>query len=166
MESIVAWLNSTGLPEYMNAHAWAWPICEILHFAGMAMLIGTIGLLDLRMLGMAKGLPVGALHRFVPWGIAGFVINLITGVMFVAGNPFAPAEYLPNVAFLWKMAFIALAGVNVLIFYTAGISRAVTHLGPGEDAPVSAKVIAATSLGLWVGVIVFGRLLPYLGDAF
>jgi hypothetical protein len=162
----VAWLQSSGLPGYMNAHAWAWPACEVLHFIGMATLLGTIGLLDLRMLGLARSIPARPLHRFVQWGLGGFVINLVTGVMFVAGNPFAPLEYISNVAFLLKMAFLILAGVNAGIFYLTGVSDVVLRLGPGDDAPLAAKLIGGTSMCLWLGVIVFGRLLPYLGDAF
>jgi hypothetical protein len=69
----------------------------------MALLIGIVGLLDLRMLGVAKGLPVGPLERLLPWGIAGFVINLITGFLFYAGDPF---QYIHNFVFWLKMLFI------------------------------------------------------------
>ena len=64
------------------------------------------------------------------------------------------------------MTLIALAGVNVLLFYVTGIARAVEALGPGADTRPGAKVMAATSLVLWLGVIIFGRFLPVLGDAF
>jgi hypothetical protein len=64
------------------------------------------------------------------------------------------------------MLFIALAGTNVLAFYFTGIFRTVEKLGPGEEAPGSAKVIAAVSLFLWIGVMYLGRMLPFLGDAF
>jgi hypothetical protein len=59
-----------------------------------------------------------------------------------------------------KLAFIALAGLNLLAFYVTGMSRAVDTLRAGDDAPGLAKLIAGASLFLWLGVIYFGRLIP------
>jgi hypothetical protein len=59
-----------------------------------------------------------------------------------------------------KFVFIALAGLNLLVFYLTGMNRAVDRLGPGDDAPATAKFIAAASLFFWLGVIYFGRLIP------
>jgi len=59
-----------------------------------------------------------------------------------------------------KLLFIFLAGVNLAAFYLTGAARAVDHLGPDDDAPIRAKLIAGTSLFLWLAVIVFGRLIP------
>jgi hypothetical protein len=99
----------------------------------------------------------------VRWAVLGFVINLLTGIMFFAGNPF---QYINNVAFGWKIAFIMLAGINVLLFYVTGVFRKVEALGAGGEAPTSAKIIAAASLFLWVAVMYMGRMLPYIGNSF
>jgi hypothetical protein len=130
---------------------------------GLAMLIGAVGLVDLRMLGVAKGLPFAALHKLIPWGVAGFLINLITGFLFFAGDPF---QYINNIAFGLKVLFILLAGLNMIAFYATGVFRTAEALGPGDDAPVSAKLIAASSLFLWIGVMYLGRMLPFIGNAF
>jgi hypothetical protein len=127
------------------------------------MLIGVIALMDLRMLGIAKRLPFAPLHRLLPVGIAGFAICLGTGTLFFSGDPF---QYIHNWVFWTKLAFIFLAGINVIVFYASGVFHQLEDLGPGEDAPFSAKLIAATSLVLWIGVMYFGRMLPFLGDAF
>src|SRR5438270_12768434 len=116
-----------------------------------------------RSLGMAKGLPLGPLQRLMPWAILGFVINLTTGFMFFAGDPF---QYIHNVAFGMKLLFIGLAGVNVIVFYVSGLYRHVDNVGAGQDVPVAAKLIAAASLFLWVGVMYWGRMLPFIGNAF
>ena len=150
---------------FVAEYAWVWPICEILHFLGMAMLFGSIGLLDLRMLGIGKRLPVGPLEQLVPIGVFGFILNLITGDFFVIGAPNGPADYVENLAFLMKCGAMALAGVNVGAFYLTGIAKAAHEVGPGEDAPVAAKVVAVTSLLLWISVIYFGRMIMY-SDAF
>jgi hypothetical protein len=59
-----------------------------------------------------------------------------------------------------------LAGINVAVFYVTGISRKVQALGPGDDAPFSAKVVAGASLFLWIAVMYMGRMLPYIGNSF
>ncbi|MGW8369828.1 MAG: hypothetical protein ACWGPN_14270 [Gammaproteobacteria bacterium] len=147
---------------WLSDYDWAWPICEMIHFLGMALLIGSIGLLDFRILGLGKGLPLASLEALVPIGIAGFVANLTTGIIFVLANPTGgPVAYLTNMAFQIKMILILIAGLNAIAFYVAGVSRQLATLGPMDDAPVNAKLIAVASLALWFGVIVFGRLIMY-----
>lgn len=163
MQAFAEWLVTTPISTFVNAHEWVWPACETLHFMGLAVLIGNVGLLDLRLLGVVTELPAAPLGRFVRWAVLGFVVNLATGFMFLAGNPF---QYINNIAFGCKIAFIILAGVNVLVFYASGVYRKVEALGPGEDAPLLAKCIAAASLLLWVGVMYMGRMLPYIGNSF
>jgi hypothetical protein len=162
MQLYIEWLKSTEVSRFVNHYSWVWPASETLHFIGLALLVGTISLLDLRMLGVAKSLPLAPLHRLVPWGVAGFVINLLTGLLFFIA---APEQYVHNVAFQFKLIFMMLAGVNVFIFYLA-VFRRVENLRPGEDAPFPAKLIAGTSLFLWVGVMYLGRMLPFIGNAF
>lgn len=158
------WLHSTPL-GWASSGGWPylWAACECLHFMGMALLIGAVGLLDARMLGLFKGLPVAPLERLVPWGILGFVINLMTGIVFFAG---APEGYVTSLSFWLKMLFIVLAGINLAFFYLAGVNRLVNRVGAGESAPMTAKVIAAVSLFLWFGVLYWGRMLPFIGNAF
>ena len=162
LEHFGLWLKTTKISWFVTYFPWVWPTCETLHFIGLALLVGTVGALDLRMLGIAKGLPVGPMHRLIRWGIAGFTINLFTGTLFFIGTPY---QYIGNIGFYLKMLLILLAGINVMVFYLTVYAR-VDHLEPGEDAPMAAKVIAAISLVLWLGVIYFGRMLPYFGNSF
>lgn len=164
--TLLKFQHATGFPQWVNLHTSVWPIAEIVHFIGLCLLIGVVGGFDLRLMGLAKQVPIAALERLLPWGVVGFLACLGTGVLFVAGNGFAPGEYLQNVSFLWKMLFIVLAGVNLWVFHLTGTAARVGVLAPDADTPLLAKVIGGTSLLLWVGVIVFGRLLPTLGDAF
>lgn len=162
MDAISQLLVSGGIDEFVATHDWVWPICEILHFFGMALLIGSVGLVDIRMLGVAKGVPIKALERFVPLGVIGFFINVITGIIFVAGNPVGgPQEYLGNLAFQIKMILILIAGLNLLAFYVLGIARTADAVAPDGTAPTPAKVVAVVSLVLWFGVIFFGRFIMY-----
>jgi hypothetical protein len=167
METLGMLLKSPMLASFVNRVSWMWPVCEILHFVGMALLIGMVGLLDLRLLGVAKSLPVAQVQRLIPWGIFGFVLSLLTGIIFISGDALAPPiDKLNNLAFELKLLFLFLAGINVLAFYLTGVSRAVDAVGPGDDAPLSAKVIAALSLFLWIGVIYFGRMIMYQDDLY
>jgi len=152
----LSWAVAGGVP-------WIWPLCETLHFMGLALLVGIVGVLDLRMLGVAKALPLGPLQRLMPWAILGFTINLVTGFLFFTGDP---TQYLHNVAFAWKLIFIGLAGVNVILFYVTGLYRRVDNVAAGHDVPPAAKLVAAVSLVLWIGVMYWGRMLPFIGNAF
>lgn len=158
------WLAWPSVEHFMST-PWGWPLCETLHFFGIALLIGGVGLFDLRILGMGKGLPIPVLRRLLPWGVFGFILCVATGTMFVLGMK----ANLPNYSYdvirtdVWlqlKLIFMAFAGINLLAFYVTGMSRTVDLLGPEDDAPLLAKVIAGASLFLWLGVIYFGRAIP------
>ena len=147
--------------ELMTASKWWWAFMMDLHFVGLVLLIGTVGILDLRMLGFARQIPIEPLHRLVPWAMAGFGLNLVTGVLAFTGMD---QYYTYNWAFWIKMLAIMLLGLNVAAFYFTGAFESVRSLGPGEDAPPLAKVIAASSLFLWFAVITLGRYIQSYSD--
>jgi uncharacterized protein DUF6644 len=147
--------------ELMTASKWWWAFMMDMHFVGLALLIGTVGILDLRMLGFAKQIPIDPLHKLVPWAMAGFGINLVTGILAFTGMS---NYYTYDWAFWLKMLAIMLLGLNVAAFYLTGAFDSVEGLGPGEDAPPFAKFIAATSLVLWFTVITLGRYIQSYSD--
>ena len=153
-------LKSASISHFQFAHPWAWPMLETLHFIGLSLLFGIVLAGNLRILGFMKNAPFVDVHRFLPWGVWGFVINSVTGMMFFAG---ASGQYIENPAFHLKVVFMLLAGANVL--YLTWFDE-VWALGPGANAPLSAKLVAASQVFLWIGVIYFGRMLPYIGNAF
>ena len=163
VKALEVWLTSTKLAWFVIHYSWVWSVCETIHFIGLTLLLGVVLLIDLRMLGMGKHIPFAGLHQLLPWAIFGFGLNTVTGIMFLTA---APDQYLSNPAFYFKMLFILLAGVNVLVFYLSGIFRKAEALGPGDDAQPSAKLVAAISIFLWFGVIFWGRLMPFLGLRF
>ena len=110
---IADFLTVPSMAAFVSAHGAVWPIAETVHFVGMALLFGAIAVLDLRMLGYSKIIPVDAAHRLVPVGIAGFVLCLLSGLVFVTGHPYGAQAYFINHAFLAKMAALGLAGLNV-----------------------------------------------------
>jgi hypothetical protein len=145
---------------FVTETPWMWPTCETLHFVGLTLLLGVVLLVDLRVLGVLKGVSFASLHRLLPWAAIGFGVNVVTGILFFVGMP---GQYTRNVAFYWKIALVMLAGLNAVYFTVLEEPWA---LGPGEDAPLTAKIAAVSAMVLWVGVLYCGSMLPFLGNAF
>jgi hypothetical protein len=166
MEQVLRyWLRWPSVEHFIYAYLWVWGVCQSLHFVGMALLIGTVGMLDLRMLGMAKQVPPAALKKLIPWGVFGFVLCVATGFIFVTGlyaninvHPYVVLK--SDVFLQLKLLFVLLAGLNLFAFYLTGMSKAVDRLGPGDDAPRLAKAFAGASLVFWIAVMYFARLIP------
>jgi hypothetical protein len=156
------WVRATQLHAFVHAHTWLWPLSETLHFFGLSLLLATVGIFDLRILGMAKSIPPAALHRLIPLGVAGYLLNVGTGILFFSGFP---EQYAYNRAFHFKLAFMALAGLNMLLFYSAAF-RPVKAMGPGADAPRTAKLLTGISLFSWMAVLICGRLLTFFRPPF
>ncbi len=154
---LVAALAPQTTVDAMMRTAWGWPLAESLHFTGLCLLVGAIGTFDLRLLGIARRVPIAAVHRLIPWGLLGFAINIGTGVLFVMTDP---DQYIYNPSFHLKVLFLAIAGLNATLFYVTSYRHA---FGPSAslDAPKRAKVIAALSLCAWMTVIVCGRLITF-----
>ena len=161
LKELAKWASTTSLAQFMNG-TWQWPIAESLHFMGLCMLMGTVGLFDLRLMGFGKRIPFSAMHRMIPWGVAGFFINFLTGICFLAN---ASNQYMYNPSFQMKMLSMSIAGVNVLLFYTT-MFRKVSTLGPGEQAPMAARIMGGVSLAAWISVIACGRLLTFYRPPF
>lgn len=156
------WVRGTWLSAFVLSHPKMWQVLETLHYFGLCLLFATVGAFDLRILGVGKAIAPATLHRLVPWGVGGFLLNVVTGLCFFAGYP---EQYAYNSAFHIKAAAMLLAGLNVMVFYASVFSRVKT-LGPGTDAPGAAKAITAVSLASWVVVLICGRLLTFYRPPF
>lgn len=136
---------------------WGWPIAESIHFLGLCLLIGTVGLFDLRMLGVAKNVSLAELHKLVPIGVSGYLLNVITGTMFLST---APDQYLYNPAVQSKFFFMLIAGINMLFFYATTASAVKSDINSSRVA-TRVQTMAAISLLCWCAVIICGRLITY-----
>jgi hypothetical protein len=157
MDALIDWIVTTRLHFFVIDYRWVWPIAETFHFCGLTLMAGTVGLFDLRVLGLAKGLTPAAIHSTLRWGLAGFAVSAVTGTMFIAGQP---DQYFYNNAFKLKVVFLVLMGLNVAWFYWREFAR-VRALGPHDDAPRSAKWVASASLVFLVAVMLCGRMLTF-----
>jgi hypothetical protein len=156
-DAIELWSKGVGIFDLMNSK-WGWPIAEATHFLGLCMLMASVGMFDLRVLGIARGVQMSFLHRLVPIGVIGWAMCVITGFLFVVTFP---TQYLHNPAFQTKIALMALAGVNMVVFYLSGASKLAKAAGPDDNAPAWVKVFAAVSLLAWLGVIAGGRWITF-----
>jgi hypothetical protein len=162
VDLFVAWLESTALSRAIVHYPWIWPLCETIHFVGLSLVIGIVGFFDLRLMGFLKRVPLRAARDLMPLAIAGFLLNLTTGLTFLIG---APHQYLRNSAWWAKVFFLVLAGLNALVFETT-VGASTIDLGVGDDTPATAKIIGAVSLVSWLAVVYWGRMLPFIGNAF
>ena len=152
-----AWLRTfTTLADFMQTR-WAWPAVESIHFVGLTLLFGSIAVWDLRLMGFLRDMPAAAFHKLVPFATIGFAINLASGSLFLVTFP---DQYVYNVAFHLKMLCLILAGANVMVFYLTSFRR-MAALGPGDQPPALGRLAGAVSLGLWMIVIVCGRMITF-----
>jgi len=152
MGSFQLWLESTlssaePVATFMRTD-WGWPAMESVHFIGLTLLFGSIAVWDLRLLGMAKRVPVAAFHRLVPFAVLGFTINIASGSTFLMTEP---NQYIYNPAFHFKILFVALV-----------ILKAVRWRAFADEVMSgTVKILATASLVCWAGATIAGRLLAY-----
>jgi hypothetical protein len=145
--------------NFVRDTPWAWTSAETIHFVGLTLLVGVLLLINMRMLGFMKQVPFEALDRLLPWAMLGFAINTMTGMLFFAASA---NSYVGNPAFYWKLVFVLLGGINVL-YFTFDRTWAQE---PGREAPALSKLAAMSAMCLWVGVMYWGSMLPFIGQAF
>ena len=118
--------------------------------------LGTVLFVVLRVLGVGKSIPFSAVHRVLPLGFFGVIMNVFSGMLMLLADSF---RYLNETTFAPKIAFIAIGAIAILYF---SLSDQIWKVKAGEDAPAGAKAVAVLVLVAWVGVILGGRLLPYV----
>ena len=153
------WLQETGFSTWVreSTSILAFPSILLLHTIGMALVVGVNAGIDLRILGLAKALPLAPLEKYFPILWVGFWINAVTGTVLLVADA---TTKLTSPVFYVKMAFIALAIIDLRLL------RSRVFRDPFVDErPLStnAKVLAIASLVFWLGAITAGRLMAYIG---
>lgn len=135
---------------WIAEHAWLYPALEVVHITGIALLVGPLVLLELRVWGLAAALPVAPLARLaLGISVLGFCLVLASGLMMFGSQP---GELLANRLFIVKLGLVMLAGLNALLFHSRGSLQRLDAM---------ARAQTALSLGLWLAVIICGRWLAY-----
>ena len=160
LETDPGWISGRGLGRSIMDRNWVWPASEALHFIGLWLILGVILIVNLRLMGFMRSIPYSAVHRLLPWAALGLFINVVTGMMFVTGTP---DQYGANISFLWKIIFLMVAGLD-LLYIT--VFEGPWHVESGQNPPIRVKIAGATAILSWVLVMYFGRMLPFLGNAF
>jgi hypothetical protein len=159
MEAFAQSIEGGIVYTWVTSIFWLWPLMETLHFIGLSLLLGGLIIIDTRMAGFFRGLNITATHKLLPWVFVGFGINLTTGVLFFFGDPM---RYAVNWGFRVKMVLVVIAGLNALWFWVR-LNKPMHSWEPHGDTPGEAKLVAWISLVAWTGVLLFGRLIPYVG---
>lgn len=155
------WIDIENWPISWEIGGTSWfPFLESIHVIAAALVVGSILMVDLRLLGLAaKRYSITTLSReLVPWSIGAFVIATITGLgMFIT----RAASHVVNPAFQWKMVLLLLAGINMAYFHFRVYKR-VEQWHSSTATPTQVKVIGGLSLFLWSGIMLSGRWIGHI----
>jgi len=146
---------SPNIEVLINNVMWFVP-WQTIHFFGYSLIFATALAVSMRVLGFWKSVPFSSVHRLLPLGVFGVVMNVFSGMLMLLADTF---RYLNEITFTPKLICITIGGIAVL-YYSA--SERLWQVKAGEDAPMSSKWVAALVLLSWIGVIMGGRLLPYV----
>ena len=157
-------LQASAVGDYVASSSWAFPTLETIHVIAIVTVVGSIAVMDLRLLGLAsQDRAVTEMSKDtlpLTWGA--FAIAVLSGSLLFVGKA---SEYAVNPNFQWKMALIALAGANMAVFHLVAW-RTVKTWDADRPAPLAAKIAGGLSLGLWITVVFFARAIGFTLDLY
>jgi len=164
----VGHLSLLSFAEWLDTHAWStalhesfymYPLIESSHVLTLALFVGTLIAVDLRLLGVTfKDVPVSEVtSRMLPWTVAGFVIMVITGALLFYAIPVRTYQ---SLWFRIKVVLLVMGGINVWIMHRKALANR-SDWDTAAKPPVAVRMSAAASLAIWAGVIITGRLIAY-----
>jgi hypothetical protein len=153
------WLQDTDLATAIREGDVLFPWIETVHVLAIVVVVGSISIVDLRLLGWAsRDRPVSQVMRDVlplTWGA--FAVAVIAGSLLFSSKA---VDYAHSFFFLGKMVLLLLAGINMVTFH-AFSGRDIARWSKAADTPLPAKIAAGTSLTLWIAVVAFGRWIGF-----
>src|SRR5262249_55047302 len=149
------WLEESSLGAWIASSGYLFPICETLHVVGLALVIGTISIVDLRLLGLASTQrSVTDLTRHVlPITWVGFGIAALSGALMFISNA---SHYVGVIYFQLKFVFLLLAAINMLAFHVL-TCRSIASWDQASKPPARVRAAGAISLGCWIVIVFLGR---------
>jgi len=151
--SVFQRIADSTLGAWVNSSALIWPTLETIHFISLCVLMGSLLVIDLRLVGFYRERCASTIRVLARLALLAFAVNLATGVLFVFGNTF---KYVGNPAFELKLALIAAAGLNAGLYQWR-----LSHLVETEEVTWGSMAVGCVSLALWAGVIVCGRMITF-----
>ncbi len=152
------WLEHSSWAVAIRQSLWLYPALEIVHILGIVILVGAALFFDLRLLGFSKNLPIAGMSNYLlPWSRRGLILVIPSGFLLFITNAGALGL---DPTFWLKMALLAVAGLNALLFHRFVSGR---QLDPkiSPKSPLHYKIQALVSIVVWIAVITCGRLLAY-----
>jgi hypothetical protein len=154
--AFLEWLQNTWIARLVAESLWGYPLFETIHSIGMALLIGSLGLINLRILGFKAELPILEIRRLLPLAWLGFTLNAISGTLLFTSDA---VTFFSSYTFRLKMVLIVLGGINAGLIGNKIFRPALAGVPPTPTT--GAKWLAATSLVFWFGAVICGRLIAY-----
>jgi len=149
-------IESTPLAVEIARSSWLFPLLETLHVLAIALVVGSIALLDIRLLGLGgmRRTVAEMMRSVLPWVWSAFVMAAICGALLFSSKATA---YYVNLPFRFKFACLILAAANMLAFHYSGdVAR-----WESRPPPVRARTAAAISLVLWISIVAAGRWIGF-----
>jgi hypothetical protein len=162
LTNVFGWLENLPYATAIRESGWLFPTIETTHVIALTMVVGSIGMMDLRLLGVSsRDRAVSEVSaQVLPYTWASFVLAAITGFLLFSS---AAVRYWGLYTFRAKMCLLLLAGVNMMVFHVMTY-KTVKHWDNQVRTPRAARIAGALSLLLWIGVVVCGRWLGFLGQ--
>lgn len=154
--AFLEWLEATSLAEWARVSLSGYPAAIAAHSIGLAVMVGPILILDLRLLGWFRSIPLSSMSRLLTVAWLGFALNFMSGAVLFAMQA---TSYITNYPFLIKLALVLLGAISAAQ-QQASIRDAATWDRSG--IPSSVTAIAVLSLVFWIGAIITGRLIAYI----
>lgn len=152
-------LQDVAVAAAMRDSLWLYPAVETAHILGFIVLVGAVLMFDLRVLGVSKRVPVRLLAgHLLPWSVASLIVIVPAGLLMFLADA---ASLVGNPAFVLKMILLPCAGANAAAFHL-GSYRSVASWDMGIPAPLAARLHAACSMVLWIGIVGCGRAIAYV----
>ncbi|HTI68181.1 MAG TPA: DUF6644 family protein [Caulobacteraceae bacterium] len=164
-QALFMWIEQSPVGVFMRENVIAFPLVESIHVLALTLVVGSISMIDLRLLGVsARNHAVTKLsNEILPVTWVCFVVAATTGSLLFSSKA---VDYTHNFFFLGKMVLMACAGLNMMLFHFI-TWRSVANWDTDTPAPFAAKLAGGLSLLFWIGVIIFGRWVGFtIGGAF
>ena len=151
-------LEASRVAEWVAASIWGYPITLTAHSVGLSIVVGILFVLNLRLLGLLKGIPLDALRSLLKVALAGFLLNVVSGLALFSSQA---TYFITHPAFLVKISAIILASLDAVLIQRL-LRKHGADWGAGTAVPSGTRLLALASLLLWLGAITAGRLIAYV----
>ena len=154
----MAWLEQRSFAVAIAQSSWLFPILEIVHLLGLTVVVGSVFMMDLRLLGLwGRDRTVSeVISSALPWTWSAFLVTFIAGALLFSSNA---STYYGNLPFRIKLGCLALAAANMLVYHL-GVARELSRW-ERTTPPPAARAAGAISLILWIIVVASGRWIGF-----